>query len=301
MKIPTLLSLSAAACAAFLIPQTSRGVEITNYTKPVTPTPQDAAKFADAEYELAKVYLKGQSGPQNLQKAFNLMKSAAEHGHAEAMGGVGYFYATGLLVGKNDAEAIAWFRKGAEAGGPKAQLNLGQMLAQGLGTPKDEKEGLLWITRSADQNLPDAWYALGSVYYFGKYGNGVDYKKAFPYLLKAAEADNPDAQNMVGFMLEGLAGIDPDEARAEFWYRKAAERGNAKAQCNLGRLLDPASKDGARRIEALTWLFISHNQNEVTAEKALEEALPAAQQDEVSEAQRKAGEFAQARKAAAGQ
>lgn len=297
MKTPTWLSLAVAACTALCSLPAAHGVELTFSPQQTTTNAPEKSQYADAEYELAKVYLKGQSGPQNLQKAFNLMKDAADHGHAEAMGGVGFFYATGLVVGKNDQEAVAWFRKGAEAGGAKAQLNLGQMIAQGLGAPRDEKEGMTWIVRSADQNLPDAWYALGSIYYFGKYGNGRDYKKAFPYLLKAAEAGNPDAQNMVGFVLEGVEGIDADNAKAEEWYRKAANLGNAKAQCNLGRLLDPNSKDKTRRIEALTWLYISNAQNEVTAEKALEDALPTAKKDEIDEAQRKAGEFAKARQA----
>ena len=29
-------------------------------------------------------------------------------------------------------------------------------------------------------------------------------------------------------------GVEQDDEQAVFWYRKAAEQGNARAQCNLG-------------------------------------------------------------------
>jgi TPR repeat protein len=293
MKIPSLLTLSAIACATLAAPRTAFCADSSQAAvETKTASAEENPKDAGAEYELSKKYLKGKGVQQNLQKAFGLMKSAADQGYAEAMGGLGYFYASGIHVEKNESEAVTWFRKGAEAGDPKSQLNLGQMLAQGHGTAKDEKEGLLWITRSAEQNLPEAEFALGAVYYFGRYGLERDYEKAFPYLLKAAEAGNPDAQNMVGFMLEGgTPGIEPDLEKAEAWFRKAAENGNAKAQANLGALLNPENKDAAKRIEALTWLFVAESQAEATSAKVLEDALAKANADDVKEAKRKATLF----------
>ena len=74
----------------------------------------------DAQFELARLYLRGSEGVRkNAARSMELMKAAADQGHAEAMGGVGYFYASGTAVPKDDAVALTWFRKGAEAGGAK--------------------------------------------------------------------------------------------------------------------------------------------------------------------------------------
>src|SRR5687767_11906527 len=109
------------------------------------------SRDAESQFQAARNYLHGIGVEKNPKKAYELMKLAADQGHAEAMGGVGYFHGTGLVGPRNDAEAARWYRKGATNGGAKAQLNFGQALTVGRGVPKDEKQGVEWITRSADQ------------------------------------------------------------------------------------------------------------------------------------------------------
>lgn len=245
----------------------------------------------DAQFELARVYLKGSDGvSKNVMRSFELMTSAANHGHAEAMGGVGFFYANGIAVPKDEAKAVEWFRKGAEAGGPKSQLNLGKMLAEGKGIEKNEEEGKKWIRAAADQGQPDAAYAMGTILYFGQYGQAVEYAAAYPYLLKAAEAGHPEAQNTVGAMLESAKGVGRDASNAEEWYRKAAKQGHAKAQSCLGRLLGPEVQDRERRVEALTWLLVSAKSGEITAQKMLDEIQSGIKPDDLAQAQKLAGD-----------
>jgi TPR repeat protein len=265
------------------------------------PSLESEAREGDAvaQFELARVYLKGSDGvKKDSVRALQLMTSAANHGHAEAMGGVGYFYASGTAVPKDEAKAAEWFRKGAEAGGAKAQLNLGKMLAEGKGIAMNEVEGLKWIQAAADQGQPDAASAMGAIYYFGDYGQVVDYKAAYPYLLRAAEAGNPEAQNTVGFMLENAQGVDLDEAKAEEWYRKAAKQGHAKAQSSLGRLLGPEVEDRERRLESLTWLLVAAKKGEITAQKMLEEIKPGISQDDLAQAQSLASDVEKSLRAA---
>ena len=241
---------------------------------------------ADAQFELARIYLRGSDGVgKNAARSMELMKAAADQGHAEAMGGVGYFYASGTTVPKDDAIALEWFLKGAKAGGAKAQLNLGKMLAEGKGTEKNEAEGRMWIKTAADQGQVDAAFAMGQILYFGDIGQEVDYKAAYPYLLIAAEAGHPDAQNIIGVMLENAKGVDTDTALAEQWYRKAAKQGHTKAQSNLGRILGPEVVDRERRLESLTWLLVASRKGEITAQRKLDAVRKGIQPEDRAQAE----------------
>ena len=59
----------------------------------------------------------------------------------------------------------------------------------------------------------------------------------FKMVRTRAEANNAKAQCDLGAMLEDGRGVTKDEAGAVAWYRKAAEQGHAGAQCNLGIML----------------------------------------------------------------
>ena len=50
------------------------------------------------------------------------------------------------------------------------------------------------------------------------------------------------AQFMLGFMYEHGRGVARDDANAVTWYRRAADQGNATAQCNLGESVGSAAK-----------------------------------------------------------
>jgi TPR repeat protein len=247
---------------------------------------------ADAQFELARIYLRGSDGVRkDVVRSMELMKGAADQGHAEAMGGVGYFYASGTAVPKDDAVALEWFRKGAEAGGAKAQLNLGKMLAEGKGGDNNEVEGRKWIKTAADQGQVDAAFAMGQILYFGDIGQEVDYKAAYPYLLIAAEAGHPDAQNIIGVMLENAKGVDAEAALAEQWYRKAAKQGHTKAQSNLGRILGPEVVDRERRLESLTWLLVASRKGEITAQRMLESVREGIQPEDMAQAEQLVAEL----------
>lgn len=258
-----------------------------------------AADHPDAEthFQLARKLLAGDGVSKDEKKAFDLMKAAADQGHADAIGGVGYFYSIGLVVPKDDMLAIEWFRKGAEKGSAKSQLNLGKMLLEGkAGAAVDAEssrvQGLQWIAKSADQGLSEAQLSYGKVLYFGDHGQPQDYKKAMIYLKPAAESGMAEAQNMLGSMYECGSGIPIDETSALKWYRKAALQGHSRAQANLGMLLGPLVENRETRIEALAWLLMASQQQQVTAIKALADATPALKAGELEEAGKKQGELA---------
>ena len=66
-------------------------------------------------------------------------------------------------------------------------------------------------------------------------GRGVeqDDEQAFWYR-EAAEQGNAYAQCNLGWMYGNGRGVAQDDEQAVFWYREAAEQGHADAQYNLG-------------------------------------------------------------------
>ena len=264
---------------------------------PLAASSELAAAPADAEaqFQRARAHLSGKGAAKDAALAFDWMKKAAEQGHAEALGGVGYFYANGVAVEKDEAQAVEWFRKGAEHGGPRSQFNFGRMLLDGKGVTKDEQQGRAWMKKSADQGVTEAIFALGKMYHSGESGAEKDPARAFPLLRQAAEQNHLDAQNMIGVMLCDGLGVTRDQAEGLRWYRKAALEGHVKAQSNLGRMLGPTNrrpeKNPAERIEALSWLMVAAKQGDVMAVKLMEDALPSADEKELAEARKKAAEI----------
>ena len=71
--------------------------------------------------------------------------------------------------------------------------------------------------------------------------------------------------------------MEEDTNGAEECFRKAAMKGDFKAQSNLGHLIDPDNKKRTRRIEATAWLILAANQNEPLASRKigeLEQSMP---------------------------
>jgi TPR repeat protein len=61
-------------------------------------------------------------------------------------------------------EAANWYRKGAEAGNTFSMLGLGFMYAGGYGVPRDEIAAIGWIRKSADAGNVTAMKALGTMF-----------------------------------------------------------------------------------------------------------------------------------------
>ena len=226
---------------------------------------------AEAQFRLARAHLKGEGVPKNPTKAYLWMKKSADQGYPDAIGGMGYFYSAGVEVEKDDAEAVRRFRQGVEKGSVRALLNLGLVTANGRGLPQDHAEGLRMIDDAAAKSLPEALNAQAETYFYGQFGRSQDYGKARESYRRAAEAGILGAQNILGVIYRDGLGVSRDEETAIHWFRQAAEQGDAKGQSNLGHLLGVVSEDLTRRVEALKWVTLAADQNEVTAVKTLEE------------------------------
>ena len=159
-------------------------------------------------------------------------RKAAEQGEATGQRLLGWCYANGTGVAKDEKEAVKWYRKAAEQGEATGQRLLGWCYANGAGVAKDDKESVNWYGKAAEKG--DGWSQnkLGYCYACG-IGVEKDYKKAFEWYRKAAEQGDRSATGNVGWCYETGNGVAKDEKEAVKWYGKAAEKGDAWSQNKL--------------------------------------------------------------------
>jgi|GEM_PF-2484097 len=73
---------------------------------------------------------------------------------------------------------------------------------------------------------------VGQRYFYGESGKR-NYRKAFPYLLKAALAGDIHPQNLVGYCYGQGLGVQRDIGQAVFWFKRAAKHHHKEALFNL--------------------------------------------------------------------
>ncbi len=73
--------------------------------------------LADAAYALGQIYYSGQGAPQDVHKAVQYFKQAADRNHPYAQFVMAHFYRSGFIVGRNEIWSIQMMRAAHETGG----------------------------------------------------------------------------------------------------------------------------------------------------------------------------------------
>ena len=109
--------------------------------------------FAQAQYNLGVLYLKGKGVKVNLIKAKKLFEFAAEQGVVKAQNKLALMHVKGIGVVKDFNKAIEWWNLAAAQGNGKAQTNLGWMYEMGKGVPKDSQKAVNWYQLASNQGI----------------------------------------------------------------------------------------------------------------------------------------------------
>lgn len=90
--------------------------------------------------------------------------------------------------------------------------------------------------------------------------NRDDYETAFREFQKAAENGNLKAYNALGMMYLSGKGVYQDSTKGLDWYTRAAEKGHAASQFNLGQIYS-AGYGGVKvdNNSALIWFIIAES------------------------------------------
>jgi clan AA aspartic protease (TIGR02281 family) len=101
------------------------------------------------------------------------------------------------------------------------------------------------------------------------YQKANDFRAAMAQYRKAADRGNALAQNNIGAMHSNGQGVPQDYAEALKWYRKAADQGNALAQANLGLMYHNGQGVPQDYAEALKWFRKAADQGNALAQASL--------------------------------
>ena len=198
----------------------------------------------NAQFQLARMYERGEGTEVDLEGAAEWYKKAAKRGHANSQFHLAQMYENGLGMEKNLAMARFWYKKAADQGGKEAKKKLQELLQ--IDVPRqgsDENEARLTSSQMNE---------LGNDYFYGRKGKKTNYAEAMKWYRKAAEKGNAVAQNNLGNMYKNAFGVTKDYNEAVKWFQLAAEQGNASGQYNLGLMYQHGygvKKDYAKALE----------------------------------------------------
>ncbi len=184
---------------------------------------------------------------------------AAEKGYLIAYSNIGGTYQFDL---KNYAEALKWYRRGAEQGDDASIYHLAELYVDGTGVPQNFAEAMKLYVPLAQKNNALAIYKIGLIHLRGDHTVPRDYAKAMQWYQRAAELGFARAQNDIGYLLEQGLGVKKDVAAAAKWYRVSAEQGWSKGQVNLARLHEDGQGVAQDRKEAFYWYRLAKDSRE---------------------------------------
>jgi len=110
----------------------------------------------------------GKGIPYDYPKAIEYLTKSAQKGHAQAQNDLALMYLEGQGVIENPQEAASWLSLAAEQNLPEAQYHLSSMYAQGQGVSQNEDIAFDLLSKSAQANYIKAQYNLGIYYIFGR-------------------------------------------------------------------------------------------------------------------------------------
>jgi TPR repeat protein len=149
---------------------------------------------AEAQCQLGVAYLFGQSGVvKDQKKGYDLVRKAADQGHARGIAQVGYCYLNGTGVAKKLDEGIRFIKLAVSKGDAIGQQQLGLCYRDGIGMKTDHRQAARLFRLAAEQG--DGWsqYHLGNYYADGRAGE-KNLSEAKRWWRKAAALGNPDAK-----------------------------------------------------------------------------------------------------------
>jgi len=207
---------------------------------------------ANAQYNLAVLYLQGLGVTKDVDEAFRLFRLAADQGHAQAEFRVGEMREKGWGAPPNYAEAQRWYQKAADGGDPEAAESLAELLEEGYGTEPDVKLAAQRYRQAADKGLPEAQFRLALLTEQGR-GVSHDDVAAAKLYTSAANQGYPDAQEHLGLMYLHGKGVPQDNKQAYLWFTLATKQGLKSAEHQRAEVIKKLTPDDVVALEMTAW------------------------------------------------
>lgn len=163
---------------------------------------------AESQFQLGRVFARGDRVNQNFIEAIKWHTLAAQQGHAGAQAALGTMHYWGRGASQDFARAAQWLLLSAEQGNSTAQFWLGMIYERG-----DPKERLKWFREAAEHGS-----ILGQTYVAGLYlsgaGGATDPIEAYKWLELAANKGGKNAAEMRATLADVLSEKEIAEAKA---------------------------------------------------------------------------------------
>ena len=200
---------------------------------------EDKADAGDSEAQttLALAYHAGVLLKRDDAEALRLLHQAADHGFMAAQESMGIFSEMGIgLERPAPAEALDWYKKAARQGSVDAATNIALMYADGRGVSKDPAQAVSWFRQAAEGGDAAAQYNLALIY---ERGDAIpqDKKESIRWLTAAADQNVlPAILDLARIYMHPSDSSAPDIDRAIRYYEKAADLGSGIADAILGTI-----------------------------------------------------------------
>lgn len=147
---------------------------------------------AEAQYQIALMYEKGDGTKIDTQQTLKWLLKAAEQGNAKARYKLGWMYANGIIVRQDYFLAAKYYRLGATFNNDaESQYRMGELHFNGRGVENDYGKAIEYYQLAAKKGHAAAQYILSSMYEEG-WGIKQDLVMAYVWL-KLAENKKAEA------------------------------------------------------------------------------------------------------------
>lgn len=251
----------------------------------------DAGADPAADYARGLALQSAEATAPDPAAAREAFEKAAAKGHTLAALQLGMMHANGSGGPRDDARAYHYFSEAAAAGQREARYNQGLFLLKGRGVPRDVPAAILSLSAAASEGSLPAHIQLADLFYFGTDGLKPDRARALPHVKASATAGDAWACNILGTMAEYGQAMPVDRNAALHWFSVAAQKGNAKAQGNLGSLLRTVDPTAEGKVKAYLWLKLASLQGNTMATYLLNDHQLGMSADQIAEGDRAVEEF----------
>lgn len=205
----------------------------------------------EAQSELAFAYQAGRGMLADPAAGIEWHRKAAKQGVVASQAALGRCLLEGVGTRKQPIRGFYWLRKAALAGEPNAQALLGATFLRGYGrrmVRADYGEAEKWLLAASEQGVAQAQYDLARLYF----KLDAD-ERGLTWLRQAVDRDHPQAHTLLSRMYREGRGVPRNEAESIRLLHRAAELEDPAAQNEYGVALRDGSRLGSDAHQSFQW------------------------------------------------
>lgn len=247
---------------------------------------------AEAQFEIALLYLNGHYGANSQQKSTGVtwLRRAANGGHLQAQKEMHVLFIIGSSYGVSDEESVKYVRMAAEQGDASSEYSMGLSYKH----RENYSKARFWFEKAAAQGYDAALIALKELptstelassmysknsntnkqFTFQDANDAInrgDEISAFKIYKTLADKGNVDASYWTGYAFEYARGTVQSYGDSIKYYTIAAEKGSKEAQSKLGVIYLNGTVVTQNKNTAIFWLKKAQAQGDIIAKLKLSE------------------------------